>query len=166
MKNIYKINSVHAWNTRSNGEIRNDDAYGNVDTSPQVVLAILRQLCKKAGIKQEDIFVGDAFTQMYNHCYNKWSAEFPDIHYMTREPMTGREVFTKNESKKINYSDKKSVISYDSDEIVDQIANADYLINIPALKAHRWAGVTFLLKIIWLARKRKLKSFTQWNTSY
>jgi uncharacterized protein (DUF362 family) len=148
-KIFIKINSVHAWNTDYNGNISNNDSYGNVDTSPQVVYAMLSQLVNNAGVPQDHIYVGDPYTQMFNHCYDKWSADFPDIHYIVRSSsgMAGREVVTKSDMETIHYSDKGGVMDDAvTDDFVDCLSNADYLLNIPAFKAHRWGGVTFFGK--------------------
>jgi hypothetical protein len=145
-KIFIKINSVHAWNTEADGSISDDKYYGTVDTSPQVVLSLLRQLVEKSGVPQEMIYVGDPFTRMFNHCYDKWSAEFPHIHYMSRDPLPGRETFTKSTDRAVYYSDAGTVINKLSDKMVDQFEQAEYLINIPAMKGHRWGGVTFFAK--------------------
>ena len=148
-KIFIKINSVHAWNTEPNGDIGNDGDYGNVDASPQVVHAMLDQLVNHAGVPQDNISVGDPYTQMFNHCYDKWSAEFPDVHYIVRSSfaMTGREVVTKANMETIYYSDTGSVMDGAvTDDMVDCVSDADYLLNIPAFKAHRWGGVTFFAK--------------------
>jgi len=141
-----KINSVHAWNTDSQGNMQDNDSYGFVDTSPQVVLAVLEQLIQKAGVPQHMIYVGDPFTKMFNHCFELWNDKYPDVHYLSRELQPGREVFTKTTNETLFYSDKGEIQGHSSDKMVDQIVDADYLINIPALKAHRWAGVTFFAK--------------------
>jgi hypothetical protein len=131
-ENIFiKVNSVHAWNTDSQGNIPNNADYGNVDTSPQVVYAMLDQLVRQAGVGQNMISVGDPYTQMYNHCYAKWSTDFKDVHYVTRQTMTGREIVTKKNMKTIYYSDKGSVLSESTDQLVDCISQADYVLNIP-----------------------------------
>lgn len=147
-KIFIKINSVHAWTTDWNGNIRNNSDYGNVDSSPQVVHAMLDQLVNKAGVPQNNITVGDPYTMMFNHCYDKWSAEFPDVHYIVSSlgGTTGRELVTKNATKTICYSDKGTILGEKTDELVDCVSNADYILNIPAYKAHRWGGVTFFAK--------------------
>jgi len=147
-KIFIKINSVHAWSTDWNGNILNNSDYGNVDASPQVVHAMLDQLVNKAGIPQDNITVGDPYTKMFNHCYDKWSAEFPDVHYIVSSSggMTGREVVTKDATQTIYYSDGGTVLGEETDELVDCVSKADYVLNIPAYKAHRWGGVTFFAK--------------------
>jgi len=145
-KIFIKVNSVHAWSTDANGNIKNDNDYGNVDTSPQFVLAVLRQLIEKAKVPQEMIYIGDPFTRMFNHCYTLWSAAYPNVHYLSNSALPGRETFKKTTTASIKYSDKGEQLGELSDKMVDQVYNAEYLINLPALKAHRWAGVTFFAK--------------------
>jgi hypothetical protein len=64
-KIFIKINSVHAWTTDGNGNIPNNNDYGNVDASPQVVYAMLDQLVNRAGVPQDMISVGDPYTMMF-----------------------------------------------------------------------------------------------------
>ena len=70
-KIFIKINAVHAWTTNDDLSILDDDAYGNVDTSPQVILAVLRQLINKAGVPEDAIYIGDPFTNIFKHLYEK-----------------------------------------------------------------------------------------------
>ncbi len=140
--------AVQVWSTDWDGNIPNNSDYGNVDASPQAVHAMLDQLVNKAGVPQDNITVGDPYTMMFNHCYNKWSAEFPDVHYIVSSSwgMTGREVVTKEATRTIYYSDGGEVLGEETDELLDCVSNADYILNIPAYKAHRWGGVTFFAK--------------------
>ncbi|UCH13717.1 MAG: DUF362 domain-containing protein [Bacteroidales bacterium] len=147
-KIFIKINSVHAWTTDNDGNIENNGSYGAVDASPHVVHAMLDQLINKAGVPQDNISVGDPYTKMFNHCYDKWSADFPDVHYIvsSSDGMDGREVVTRDAMQTIYYSDRGEVLGEETDDLVDCISNADYILNIPAYKAHRWGGVTFFAK--------------------
>jgi hypothetical protein len=148
-KIFIKINSVHAWTTDWDGNIPDNADYGNVDASPQVVYAMLDQLVNKAGVPQDMISVGDPYTMMFNHCYEKWSAGFPDVHYIVSSSwgMEGREEVTKDAMQTIHYSDEGTVMTTAiTDDLVDCVSNADYLLNIPAFKGHRWGGVTFFAK--------------------
>ena len=141
-----KINAVHAWTVNKDLSIKNDDSYGNVDTSPQAVLAMLRQLVNKAGVPQQNIYIGDPFTQVFKHCYDKWSAEFPNIHYITKYNSANRYKITPSTKGQIVYSDKGTVLDEKSDAYYNCHIDAAYILNIPALKGHRWGGVTFFAK--------------------
>jgi hypothetical protein len=145
-KIFIKINAVHAWTTKNDGSILNDDSYGNVDTSPQAVLAMLRQLVNKAGVPQENIYIGDPYTHIFNHCLAKWRADFPNIHYMDKSGLAGREKYKASSEYAMHFSDHGSVLSVTEDKFFTVMEDADYLLDIPAMKGHRWGGVTFFGK--------------------
>lgn len=144
-KIFIKVNAVHAWSTNNDLSIRNDGNYGNVDTSPQVILAVLRQLVNKAGVPQEAIYIGDPYTQIFKHVYDKLSADFPNIHYMSKLDYNNRDLLQFTNEEEIKYSDS-TALDKKTDSFFDCIINADYLLNIPAMKGHRWGGVTFFAK--------------------
>ena len=145
-KIFIKINAVHAWTTNSDLSIRNDNNYGNVDTSPQVILAVLRQLINKAGIPEEAIYIGDPYTQIFKHLYEKLSAEFPGVHYMSKSDVPLRAQLQITNSDTIRYSDRGTILDKETDQLFDCIVNADYVLSLPAIKGNRWAGVTFFAK--------------------
>jgi len=150
-----KINAVHAWTLNKDGSIRNDDSYGNVDTSPQAVLAMLRQLVRKAGVPQENIYIADPITHLYKHWLEKWRADFPNIHYMDRTlTLDGREKLIANKAPTMFFSDRGTVLSEESDSYYTEMINADYLLNIPAMKGHGLGGVTFFAKNFFGAHTR------------
>lgn len=141
-----KINAVHAWTTNADLSIMNDDSYGNVDTSPQAVLAMLKELIENAGVPQENIYIGDPFTNIFKHCYDKWSAEYPNVNYVSKNAYANRTLIVPADTGSIKYSDKGTVLNIEEHFFYDALVNADYLINIPAMKGHRWGGITFFAK--------------------
>lgn len=149
-----KVNAVHAWTTNKDGSIRNDDGYGNVDTSPQAILAMLRQLVYKAGVPQENIYIGDPYTHLFKHCLEKWRADFPRAHYLDKSGLNGCEKYTADPKPAMYFSDKGTVLKTTTDSYFTAMENADYLLNIPAMKGHRWGGVTFFGKNFFGANTR------------
>ncbi len=145
-KIFIKVNAVHAWTTNNDLSIRNDGSYGNVDTSPQVILAVLRQLIYKAGVPQDAIYLADPLTQIFEHVHDKLSAEFPEVHYMSRNNGELRELMKVTNEDTLLYSDRGSVMQTDHHKFYDCLVEADYILNIPAMKGHRWGGVTFFAK--------------------
>ncbi len=127
---------------------------GNYDpvceTSPGVTLAILRQLVNNAGVPQENIWVADPRSHVWQHTYELLSAEFPDVKYGDRDSnheSKGRSTLHINGAATLYFSDlgeemPDAVSEYNWKEIVD----ADYLINLAALKAHARAGITLTAK--------------------
>jgi hypothetical protein len=145
-KIFIKINAVHAWSTNSDLSIRDDDAYGNVDTSPQLILAVLKQLINKAGVPEDAIYIGDPYTNIFKHLHDKLSAEFPSIHYMSRGDHDNREKLKLTNTEEISFSDRGTVLDVETDQYYDCTINADYILSLPAMKGHRGGGVTFFAK--------------------
>jgi len=145
-KIFIKINAVHAWNINSDLSIRDDDAYGDVDTSPQVILAVLRQLINKAGVPEDAIYIGDPYTNIFKHLHDKLSAEFPTVHYMSRGDHDNREKLQLTNTEEIRFSDRGSVLDVETDNFYDCTIDADYILSLPAMKGHRGGGVTFFAK--------------------
>jgi hypothetical protein len=118
------------------------------ETSPQIVHAMLRQLVNVAGVPQESIFVGDTMRNLYQDEYIKYYGEFPKVNYLSSfGNSSGRIKSGESASDLIFYSDKKSVMSEaGSDKLYSVIEEAEYLINLPAMKGHALAGITLCAK--------------------
>ncbi len=142
----FKINAVHAWTTNKDLSIKNDGSYGNVDTSPQVILAVLRQLINKAGVPEDAIYIGDPYTQIFKHLYDKLHAEFPNVHYLSKGDYDNRDKLQMTNTDTLFYSDRGAILDRDFHTFFDCTVNADYVLNVPAIKGHRWGGVTFFAK--------------------
>lgn len=145
-KIFIKINAVHAWNTNEDLSILDDKDYGNVDTSPQVILAVLRQLINKAGVPEEAIYIGDPLTEVFKHLYEKLSADFPNVHYLSKGDHELRDKLMLTNGAELKYSDRGTVLDAESDQFFDCTINADYILSLPAMKGHRGGGVTFFEK--------------------
>jgi hypothetical protein len=152
-KIFIKINATSAWIYGTNRNITVDcdivenENYGIAETSPQLVLSTLRQLVNVCGIAQEDISVGDPMKYLYNHCYDKWYAEFPNVNYLANKEGCDRQGFVPGFNPVIYYSDKGTVMdSARVDTLYTVMEETDYMINIPALKAHECAGITLFGK--------------------
>lgn len=118
------------------------------ETSPQIVLSMLRQLVNVAGVQQEDIYVGDAMRNIYQDEYVKYYAEFPRVNYLSSfGPTRGRIQCSESTRDLIYYSDNKSVMTgAGSDKIYSVLQDAEYMINLPAMKGHGIAGITLCAK--------------------
>ena len=147
-KIFIKINATSTWpgNITENYDQVENDHYCVAETSPQIVLSTLRQLVNIYGVPEDDIYVGDPMRLLYNHCYDKWDAEFPNVHYIAHEEGGGREGVIRGTEPSIFYSDAGTVLDVTSDTVYTVLEDADYIINIPALKAHARAGITLFAK--------------------
>jgi len=146
-KIFIKINAVTAYG----GAAPNGDMPARIpvesDTTPQAILTLLRQLVYEAKIPQKNIFIGDPIADIWNTIYNKCAAEFPDVNYVSSRVVKNRYRLTPAAAAGIYYSDKGTVMTeIKSHRLYREMMDADYLINIPTLKGHRWGGVTFFAK--------------------
>jgi uncharacterized protein (DUF362 family) len=118
------------------------------ETSPQLVLAMLRELVNVADVPQEFIYVGDAMRNIYQDEYLKYHAEFPGVNYLSSFGSTqGRVLSTESSKDLIFYSDKKAVMNdAGADKLYSVLEEAEYLINLPAMKGHNIAGITLCAK--------------------
>lgn len=159
-KVFIKANATSSWS----GQFNTTDLsartgvmyYAVSETSPAIVLSVLRQLVNVVGVAQTDIYVGDPMKHIYKHCYDLWHAEFPGVHYLDTDGYTnlGREKAVKSTTAKIKYSDRGTVLkssgstgtAITEDLLYDIFDQAEYLLNIPMLKGHKRAGVTMFAK--------------------
>ena len=114
------------------------DGLGICETTPSIVLSILRQLINECGIDQANIAVADPQNPTLGHNYEAWAAEFPDVKYVDRTFGTfGRTLIYPTKNDLLFYSDK-----YQTDKLYDVIENADYMINVANFKPHTGTGIT------------------------
>jgi hypothetical protein len=112
------------------------------ETSPYVVIELLRELVNEVGVAQEDISVGDPMCPIWAHNYDYWVKEFPNVKYLDKNTTTyGRTLTKVTEKPLLIYSDKNI-----TDKLYDVIENADYMITMAVLKSHGAAGVSLTAK--------------------
>jgi hypothetical protein len=133
--------------------------YGISETSPQLILSLLRHLVNEVGVDEDDIYIGDPMKHIYDHDYSLWHGEFPDIHYLDHNWTTqGRELVVEGTDSVIYYSDSGTVLREGSwgdassgdpiyqDNFYTILEDCDYLINVPTLKGHKRNGMTMFAK--------------------
>ncbi len=154
-KIMIKTNFTSAWGWGSDYpninstdySIVKNSWYGTAETSPQVVLAFLRQLVNVYGVRQQDIYIGDPLKHFYKHVYNLLHAEFPNVIYIDHQSKTmGRTPIVPSATQVIFYSDRGTILSVRSDYLPTCITEANYMINIASLKGHACAGITLCAK--------------------
>ncbi len=139
-----KINQGCAsWNTGPD-LARRKGSLGYSETSPEIILAVIRQLVNEAGVPQDKIIVADPLAHIYSEYYTILHDEFPAVIYgdKTQAGTTYGRTFLKAETiPVIFYSDKGTILRAKTECLYTAMQNADYMINIAALKAHGAAGV-------------------------
>ena len=116
-----------------------------VTVAPQVVLALLKQLVYNAGVPASAITFYDISRHVPDFVFNPAKEEFPDVHFIDNSMgENGREPFS---------MDINTVIDWSSDSVDGQdsyipgfVSEADYIINLGSLKAHKLAGITINAK--------------------
>lgn len=158
----FKVNATSSWGGNYDEKtlaIKKNGSYGIAESNPHLVLAMLRQLVNVAGVDQQDIFIGDPLKHVYKHCYDLWTAEFPEITVLDNNlSKLGRQKVVRTAAPVMKYSDRGTVLftgewsNPESGEptvedyycTVSQLC--DYIINIPTMKGHKRAGITMFAK--------------------
>ncbi len=113
------------------------------DNSPQMVLALLRQLVHTVGMKQSDITIGDPTGLVPSFYWDMLHPEFPGVHYLDNYGGSGR---TRAQFSKVPlYWSTPEADGKRQDYLPTAFAEADYFINFAILKGHS-SGVTLCAK--------------------
>ena len=120
------------------------------ETTPSTVLAILTQLIDTCGIPQANIYIGEPMTHLFDHMYDLCHAKYPLVKYLDKDNKTnlGRTKISGWRSEAIIYSDGGTDMPLAiTDALCYEMYDADYMINIAALKAHARGGMTLGAKL-------------------
>jgi len=114
-----------------------------MNTSPQMIAALLRQLTQVAGVKQSDIAVGDGLTYFAQEYYDMLHQQFPEVTYLDCNGQSGRTKMSLS-SVPLYWSNRPQ--GCQQDYVPTAFVEAEYLINLANLKAHPGTGVTLCAK--------------------
>jgi len=145
-KIVIKVNFVgfiftHGGVNSENYNLETKRDYMN--TSPQMLLALLRQLVNEVGVKQTDIAICDSLAYFANEYFDIIKKEFPGVRCLDRTGKFGR-VKMKRSSVPLYWSCNPT--GFKQDYVPESFAEAEYLINFANLKAHGGSGVTLCAK--------------------
>jgi hypothetical protein len=149
-KIIIKVNYVgciRIWDKRKVTKVEDYDLQRSdyMNTSPQMIIALLRQLVDEAGVKEADITVGDPLCYFPNEYYNMCHEQFANVRYLEYVGKFGR-TGAQFSSLPLYWS-MPDAAGKKTDYVPLSYANADYLINLANLKSHNdHAGVTLCAK--------------------
>ena len=124
---------------------KKESLMNTIDNSPQMILALLRQLVYQAGVAPRDIAIGDPTGQFPQYLIDLLQPEFPEVIYFDNlgKAGSGR---TRSEFSTTRFDwSTPSAAGKLQDYLPVQFAEAVYLINLPVLKGHS-AGVTVCAK--------------------
>ena len=114
-----------------------------MSTSPQMLVALVRHLVEKVGVRQADIAICDSLAYFANEYYDIIHKEFPDVRCLDRGGKFGR-IKMKISSVPLYWSCNPEGIK--QDYVPASFAEAEYLINFANLKGHTGSGVTLTAK--------------------
>ncbi len=114
-----------------------------MNSSPQVVRSLLRQLVNTVHVNQADISIGDPTAYYPNEYYDSCHAEFPNVHYMDYGGKFGRTKVAFS-TVPIYWSCRPTGVR--QDYIPNHYVQATYVINVGNMKSHLGAGVTLCAK--------------------
>jgi len=149
-KIVIKINFVGCikiWDRRKVTKVEDYDLKSSnyMNTSPQMIIALLRQLVNEAGVKEADITVGDPLCYFPNEYYNMCHEQFANARYLEYVGKFGRTA-AKLSSVPLYWSTPDAA-GKTTDYVPASYVRADYLINMANLKSHNdQAGITLCAK--------------------
>jgi len=114
-----------------------------MNTSPQMLIALLRQLVNQVGVREADISIGDSLAYFANEYYNILRREFPNVRFLDYGGKFGR---IKMLPSSVPFHWSCRPVGCKPDYVPISFVQADYLINFANLKAHVGAGVTLCAK--------------------
>jgi len=121
-----------------------------IDNSPQLTIALLKQLIDVAGVSPGDISIGDPLMMMPNHWYDMVEDECPGVVFLTKEgyPLYGRTEVAFDYNAPFYWSDPitSRLEGKQQDYIPTHFSQSDYFINFPILKSHNDSGITLSAK--------------------
>jgi Domain of unknown function (DUF362) len=113
-----------------------------INSTPQLILSMLKSLIEDAGVPEEKITVFDASRYITDNIYEKCHAIYPDVSFVDNSGGNGR--------LKSTYIQDAIPYSIDNGNLARGLATcaveADYLINMAILKGHVGQGVTLCAK--------------------
>jgi sugar lactone lactonase YvrE len=142
-----KVNLTLMHNASSSTMEKYSGYVDYIDNSPQLAIALLKQLTDVVGANPNDISIGDPTRIMPNYWYNMVEPNCPNVVYLTKAGYagSGRTIVTYDYNAPFYWSDPCAAHwsgVTKQDYIPTHFAQAAYFINFPILKSHSGSGIT------------------------
>ncbi len=126
------------------GKRRSDRTPGYYNT-PQLTLALLRQLVRQAGVRETDLTCVDASRFVPDVIFDRCHAEFPGIRFEDRDGGEGRMAAVADLKTAVAFADPDLPTTAKT-YLPECLTSATYQVNTAVFKGHRLAGVTLCAK--------------------
>jgi hypothetical protein len=134
-----KINLTNSSNAMSG--TKRIGNFERMDATPELCLAILKQLIENVGVAQSDIYLGDPFRTFRDLYWDVCHSVYPDVNYCDGNGINGRYKIQATAEDLMKFSDGK--LDY---RIPQEYVDATYFINMACLKSHDSGGITLAAK--------------------
>jgi len=141
----YKTGEIIAVkiNLNNSSETKTDNM---TDATPQMILAVVRQLVHNAGVPEKDILVYDARRPIFPYMLTEVWKEFKDVRFLQEKPATDKQPVNPayGDHTGLEGADWVDGITYSAGNFKDaklmprQVKEATYLINLALLKLHSY----------------------------
>jgi hypothetical protein len=115
--------------------------FERMDATPEVSLALLKQLIEDVGVAQSDIYLGDPFRTFHDLYWNVCHSVYPNVNYCDGDGLNGRHNTVPTSEDLMKFSDGN--LDY---RIPQEYVDAAYFIDMPCLKSHDSGGITLAAK--------------------
>ncbi len=128
--------------------VSNNTIANALNVSPQMALAMTRQLVNNAGVSPSDITFYEVTTSIPDEIANKCWSEYPTVHFVDSGVVTGHEKFETDSSVEVKWSQDLTLEDGGGNTtfLPKCLTHASYLINISLMKGHDLASVTLTAK--------------------
>lgn len=115
-----------------------------LNSHPQIVLALLKQLVNNAGIPASEITFYDVSRLIPANIYNLCKSQFPEVNFVDNSGGDGRLKYVTDEACAVKWSQKLTLEEGGGNPtyLPTCVSQADYLINLANLKGHNLAGIS------------------------
>jgi hypothetical protein len=136
-----KINITNSCCPNWSNQTKKTNQLERMDATPELCLALLKQLVEVVGVAQSDIYIGDPFRRFHDLYWDMMHSVYPNVHYMDGNGFNGREQTTLTSEALLQFSD-----GLQHSRLPQEYVDAAYLINMPCLKTHDVGGITLAAK--------------------
>ena len=118
------------------------------NSTPQVVLALLKQLVEDAGVKASNITFYDVSRYISGSIYTPCKAAYPDVNFVDKAGQNGRIKCLTDLSCPVKWSEDLTLETDGGNPtyLPTCVSQASYLINLANLKGHDLAGISLCSK--------------------